>query len=198
MVGEKDDLAGGGHECFAPLQRQVSEMSTQAQSLVLLIFRLAVAGVFLAHGANHLLPRGKVVRTGRWFAGLGMRPGLIHAWTASLTELGAGIGLALGLLTPIASAGVVGTMVVAWIINHRKNGFFIFRPGEGWEYVMILTVCGLVLSVLGPGRWSIDAELGLSALTNWTGLLIALGAGGGGGLLLLATCWRPAKTSTGG
>jgi len=36
-------------------------------------------------------------------------------------------------------------MVVAWIINHRGHGFFIFRPGEGWEYVMTLTLVALAL-----------------------------------------------------
>ena len=31
-------------------------------------------------------------------------------------------------------------MLVAFITNHMKNGFFIFRPGEGYEYVMMLTL----------------------------------------------------------
>jgi putative oxidoreductase len=42
-----------------------------------------------------------------------MRPGVLHAWTASLTELGAGALLTLGLGTPLACAGVIGTMAVA-------------------------------------------------------------------------------------
>ena len=83
-------------------------------------------------------------------------------------------------------------MAVAWIINHRGNGFFIFRPGEGWEYVMILLLCGLTIGTIGPGGWSLDAALDLDDdLVGWTGLLVSGAAGGGGALLLLAVFWRP-------
>ena len=54
-------------------------------------------------------------------------------------------------------------MVVAWVINHLKNGFFIFRPGEGWEYVMTLTALGLVVATLGPGE-SVVLEATMSFL----------------------------------
>ncbi len=64
--------------------------------------------------------------------------------------------LIVGLLTPFAAAGVVGVMGVAWMINHRGNGFFIFRPGEGWEYVMTLGIVGIAIGALGPGEWSLD------------------------------------------
>jgi putative oxidoreductase len=101
----------------------------------------------------------------------------------------------LGLLTPVAAAGVVGVMLVAWITNHAKNGFFIFRPGEGYEYVMTLTLVGLAIGLLGPGDWSLDHAAGLqSHLAGWTGLWIAAGAGGGGALALLAIFWRPERT----
>jgi putative oxidoreductase len=43
--------------------------------------------VFLAHGYNHVFGGGKITGTGRWFESLGMRPGWLHAWTASVTEL---------------------------------------------------------------------------------------------------------------
>jgi len=164
-----------------------------AANLALLIFRLAVGGVFIAHGVNHIFGGGRIAGTARWFESLGMRPGWVHAWTASLTEIGAGALLVLGLLTPLAGAGVIGVMLVAWGTNHLKNGFFIFRPGEGWEYVMTLSVCGLVLAILGPGEWSLDHAIGLSRLWGWTGLWIALAAGVGGSAVLLATSWRPQR-----
>jgi putative oxidoreductase len=122
-----------------------------------------------------------------------MRPGIVHAWLASTTEIVAGVLLVLGLLTPFAGAGVVGVMLVAWITNHRGNGFFIFRPGEGWEYVMVLTACGVALAALGAGDWSLDAALDVFDEPSWTNVAIGAGLGGGGAALLLATCWRPAK-----
>ena len=169
-------------------------MTEHSVDLALLALRVMVGGVFLAHGINHIFGGGKIAGTGRWFESLGMKPGWLHAWTASLTEIGAGSLLVLGLLTPIAAGGIVGVMVVAWITNHLKNGFFIFRPGEGYEYVMTLTVVGLVIAILGPGNWSLDHAAGLqSSLVGWTGLWIALGAGVGGALALLAWFWRPER-----
>lgn len=159
-------------------------------SVGVLVLRVTVGAVMLAHGYNHVFRGGKVAGTGRWFESLGMRPGVLHAWLASLTELGAGTLLVAGLLTSLAGAGVVGVMLVAWIINHRKNGFFIFRPGEGWEYVMTLSTCGVALGALGGGRFSLDHVVGLD-WSGWAGLVVAVAAGGGGALLLLAAFWRP-------
>jgi putative oxidoreductase len=170
-------------------------MSDQdAVDLALLVFRAAVGAVFLAHGINHIFRGGKLAGTGRWFESLGMRPGRLHALLASVTEVAAGALLVVGLLTPLAGAGVIGTMLVAWITNHRGNGFFIFRPGEGWEYVMTLTACGLVLAVAGPGRWSLDHAIGIWDPPGVAGLVIALVAGAGGAAALLAGFWRPERT----
>jgi putative oxidoreductase len=163
-------------------------------NLALLAFRAAIAAVMLAHGINHIFGGGKIEGTARWFASLGMKPGIFHAWLASLTEVAGGALLVLGLFTPLAGAAVIGVMLVALITNHRGNGFFIFRPGEGWEYVMTLTFCGLVLAVVGPGKWSLDRAFHIrDNLTGTNGLLIALIAGVGGALALLAVFWRPER-----
>lgn len=165
---------------------------TDAINLALLVFRCGIGAVMLAHGINHIFGGGKIEGTAKWFGSLGMRQPKLQAWLASLTEIGAGALLVLGLFTPLAAAGVVGVMTVAWLINHRSNGFFIFRPGEGWEYVMTLLLCGVLLGAIGPGEWSLDEafEIG-DDLSDWTGLLLAVVAGGGGGLVLLGVFWRP-------
>lgn len=169
-------------------------MTAHSVDLALLVLRVVTGAVFLAHGLNHVFGGGKIAGTGRWFESLGMKPGWVHAWTASLTEIGAGALLVLGLLTPVAAAGVIGVMLVAWITNHLRNGFFIFRPGEGYEYVMTLTTVGVALAVLGPGGWSLDNAAGiLPHLVGWNGLAIGAGAGAGGALLLLAVFWRPER-----
>ncbi|MGQ0434385.1 MAG: DoxX family protein [Microthrixaceae bacterium] len=165
-----------------------------AINLVLLVFRCALGAVMLAHGINHIFGGGKIAGTARWFASLGMKPGILHAWLASLMEVIGGVLLALGLLTPFGGAVVIGVMLVAWITNHRGNGFFIFRPGEGWEYVMTLTFAGLAIAVIGPGAWSLDNAFNLTDdLQGTTGLAIAAIAGGGGALALLVGFWRPEK-----
>jgi len=161
-----------------------------AADLGLLLLRAIIGFTMLAHGYNHVWGGGKIEGTARWFASLGMKPGIAHAWLASITELACGPMLIVGFLNPLAAAGVVGVMTVAFIINHRPNGFFIFRPGEGYEYVLNLAVAGLALGALGPGAWSLDHALGLD-LAGWTGLAITAIAGIGGALLLLVLFWRP-------
>jgi len=172
----------------------LGDLSVSSVNMALLIARVVLGAVFLAHGINHIYGGGKIEGTGRWFHSLGMRPGILHAWMASLVEIGAGGLLVLGLLTPLAGAGVVGVMVVAWITNHLKNGFFIFRPGEGWEYVMVLTAMGVVVGTIGPGQWSIDGHVSaLQHLWGWPGFAISLGGGVLGAAGLLAVYWRPDK-----
>jgi putative oxidoreductase len=136
------------------------------------------------------LRRRQAARAARWFESIGIRPGRVHALFATVTELGAGGLLILGLLTPLAAAGVVGTMLVALVANHAKNGFFIFRPGEGYEYVLMITLVSCAIGALGAGDWSLDHAAGFS-VTGWAGSAIAALAGAGGAALLLATCWRP-------
>jgi putative oxidoreductase len=164
---------------------------SSAADLGVLVVRCAVGVVFIAHGYNHVFGGGKIAGTAQWFESLGMRPGIVHAWLGSLTEIGAGVLLIAGLATPMACAGVVAVMVVAWITNHHKNGFFIFRPGEGYEYVMTLALTGFGLGAIGPGRWSLDYGLQLLYPPGWTGLMITAVGGLLTSTVLLATCWRP-------
>jgi putative oxidoreductase len=165
-------------------------------NLALLLLRVMVGFTMFAHGYNHIWGGGKIAGTGRWFESLGLKPGILHAWLASLTELVCGPLLILGFLTPLGGAGVVGVMAVAFLTNHRPNGFFIFRPGEGYEYVLNLLVAGLALGALGAGEWSIDrafdGQIGGLKLYGWSGLAITAVAGLGGAVLLLAGFWRPA------
>ena len=157
----------------------------------LMCVRLALGGVLVAHGANHIWGGGRIGGTAGWFESLGMRPGIVHAWLASITELVCGALLVVGLLTSLAAAGSLGVMLVAWTTNHRGNGFFIFRPGEGWEYVMSLSALSVAIGAIGAGRWSVDHALDLDVFSGASGLAITILAGAGGALLLLLVAWRP-------
>jgi putative oxidoreductase len=157
----------------------------------LLVVRVSVGATMIAHGYNHIYRGGKIKGTAGWFASLGMKPGLLHAWLASLTELAAGAGLVLGLLTPLAAGAIIGTLTVAFITNHRKAGFFVFRrPTEGWEYLMNLIAATVAIGCLGPGRWSLDNAIDFEP-HGWWGLVITLVIGFGGAAGLLVTFWRP-------
>ncbi len=157
----------------------------------LLVVRVSVGVTMIAHGYNHIYRGGKIKGTAGWFASLGMKPGILHAWLASLTELAAGAGLVVGLLTPVAAGAIIGTLTVAFITNHRKAGFFVFRrPTEGWEYLMNLIAASVAIGCLGPGRWSLDNAAGIH-FNDWWGLIVTLVIGFGGAAGLLTVFWRP-------
>lgn len=175
---------------------------TAAIDVVLLGLRTTIGVMILLHGYNHLFGPGGVDGTAGWFAGLGFRPARVHALMSGLVELAAGAALVLGLLTALATAALVGTMLVAGWAAHRKNGFFIFR--DGYEYVLVVAVTAVAIATLGPGTWSLDSALGVvdysgagngGLLAGW-GALIAAGGGVAGGILLLALGWRPGSVAT--
>ena len=68
----------------------LGDLSTSSVNMALLILRVTVGAVFLAHGINHIYGGGKIEGTARWFESLGMKPGILHAWMASLVEVAAG------------------------------------------------------------------------------------------------------------
>jgi putative oxidoreductase len=118
----------------------------------------------------------------------------VHARVATVTEIGAGVLLLLGLLTPLAAAGVLGTMLVALVTAHIKNGFFIFRPGQGYEYVLMICVVAVALAGTGAGWLSLDHALGYP-ISGWVSYAVCAGAGGLGAALTLLTSWRPEKSN---
>jgi putative oxidoreductase len=165
------------------------------QDVALLLVRLVIGTVMIAHGRNHWLGGGRIAGTARWFGGLGLRQPVVQAWLSVVTELGAGALLILGLFTPLACAATISVMLVAGLLAHRRNGFFVFR--DGYEYVLTLAVTCVGLGLLGPGRYSVDAAAGL-AITGWAGGAVALGVAVVATAGLLATFYRPARTASPG
>jgi putative oxidoreductase len=154
----------------------------------LLLMRVVVGVTMMMHGYNHWRGGGKIAGTARWFSGLGLRYGTLQAWMSVVTELGAGFLLVVGLFTPLACAAVISVMLIAGLLAHRLNGFFVFK--DGYEYVLLLAVVSLSLAVLGPGRASLDDAAGI-AITGWAGGGIALGVAVVATAGLLATFYRP-------
>ncbi|MQA08708.1 MAG: DoxX family membrane protein [Pseudonocardiaceae bacterium] len=139
--------------------------------LGLLILR-APAGLLLAgHGAQKLFGwfggDGPAV-TGQGFESLGYRHGKAMAVVAGLTELAAGLGIGVGLLTPFAAAGVIGTMLNAAVAAHGKAG--LWAQNGGYEYPLVLAAMAAGLAMHGPGGVSFDAAFGLEIAGVWWGV----------------------------
>jgi putative oxidoreductase len=167
-----------------------------AINVVLLVTHVFLGLMIFTHGFRKVFRGGKLPGTAAWFDSIGMKPGKIHAFAAAFTELGVGILLTFGLLTPLAAAGLIALMLVAIATVHRTNGFMITNPGGGMEYCLALSVMALTLGTIGSGRFSLDHAWGVfSHWTPTTDFLVTLIVGVGGAFVQLAAFYRPPKTT---
>jgi putative oxidoreductase len=129
----------------------------------LLLIRLVFGLVMAAHGAQKLFGwfgGYGIAGTGGFFESLGFRPGKLFAALAGLGEFGGGLLLALGFLGPIGPAIVLSVMIVAAITVHWNKGLFATSGGIEVPLLYAATATGLALT--GPGRFSVDALVGLA------------------------------------
>jgi putative oxidoreductase len=124
----------------------------------LLVLRLALGLTMAAHGAQKLFGwfgGPGLDGTGQFFTMSGYPAGRTMAVVAGLSETLGGLGLVAGLLTPLAAAAVVGTMINALAV---KWGGGFFAP-KGVEYELLLTAGAAALALTGPGRLAVDRFL---------------------------------------
>lgn len=134
----------------------------------LLVIRVAIGVLVLGHGLQKL--------TG-WFGGPGLagwshmleemgyrRPRAL-AWLHAAAESLGGLLLAVGLLTPLAVAAVVGVMLNAIVVAHGRNGLWV--QDGGYEYPLALALVAAGVAVAGPGAWSVDAWAALPTSAGW-------------------------------
>ena len=122
-------------------------------SIALAALRVTVGTIFIAHGAQKLFTYGFAGVTGA-FTQMGIPfPGVMGPFIALLEFFG-GIALVIGLLTRLASLGLVFNMIGAIAFVHLKGGFFL---PSGYEYALTLLGASLALVVAGAGEFSIDA-----------------------------------------
>jgi putative oxidoreductase len=131
----------------------------------LLIVRLVLGLGIAAHGAQKLFGwfgGYGLAGTGGFFEGLGFRPGKAYAAADGLGEFGGGLLVALGLLGPVGPALMISVMLVAILVVHRRNGFFV--ASNGIEHPLLYGAGALALAFTGFGQYSLDAALGLVRL----------------------------------
>jgi len=138
--------------------------------------RLTVGLLVAAHGiqkvSNHLGGHGLEAEAVD-LAAHGLRGGKAAAAALSgLTQIGAGLSISAGFLTPLGTAGVIGVMLVA---ASTKVGHGLWVQRDGMEYPLLLAVLAAVVAIAGPGHWSLDRLAGFP--DNRVSALVAIGVG---------------------
>jgi putative oxidoreductase len=118
----------------------------------LLLLR-GVAGVgMMVHGW------GKIQQPFSWLGADASIPGWLQA-LAALAEFGGGAAWIVGLLTPLASFGILCTMVKAVHLHAVELQHpFIGKDGS-YELALIYLILAGLLVLAGPGKWSLDAVI---------------------------------------
>ncbi|MGH9020908.1 MAG: DoxX family protein [Acidimicrobiales bacterium] len=133
-----------------------SRESTHSRDAALLVARVALAWIFIYHGARTLFGAfhgpGLHAMASYFATTAGLHPGMLFAVANGVIEFGGGIAIGLGVLTRLAAAGLVVDMVMAFVTVTRHNGLVSNAPGSGYEINLALAALAAVVVLLGPGR----------------------------------------------
>ncbi|GAB3426211.1 DoxX family protein [Flindersiella endophytica] len=129
-------------------------MQRRLNEAVPALFRIVVGLLFLLHGSASMFGvfggnrgSGESIPLGQW-------PG----WYASLIQVVCGALVIAGLGTRIAAVICSGSMAYAYFVVHQPNA--LFPHVNGGETAALFCWSFLLIAVLGPGRWSLDALMG--------------------------------------
>ena len=164
-----DETTGGDQHATGVAQAPRVRRGTL--DLGLLLLRVAVGAVVMAHGLSHLFG---------WWNGTGLdgfqnellntsNPAIGFA-TDAAKPLAAGIALAetigglmviVGLLTPIGASAILAVMLLAAAFKTTTSGGFeFFASANGVEFELMMAAAAAALVLTGPGLYSLDYPRG--------------------------------------
>jgi putative oxidoreductase len=130
-------------------------------SAALLLLRLVMGVAFILHGWP------KIQNPMSWMGPDAPVPAILQA-LAALAEFAGGMALIVGLLSRLASLGIMTNMIVALGMVHLPHGdpFVSKSGGRSYELAAVYLACAVLFLLLGPGRFSLDALLFRDPLGN--------------------------------
>ena len=146
------------------------------EDFALAVLRVTVGLLFVGHGLQKLFGwfgGDGLQATGESFAKMRLRDPMAAALGVSVYELLGGTLLAVGLVTPIACAFVLGVMLGAVVFVHWPK---LWVQQGGFEYPLVNIAIVSMFGLMGPGAWSLDEAIGTADLlaNPWTYLVCAV------------------------
>jgi putative oxidoreductase len=131
-----------------------------ATDVGLLLLRFAVGGTFFAHGMQKvfgLWGGPGIAGFARNLEGFRFRQATALSWATGIAELVAGAFVVLGVVTPLAAAGLLAIKISAVAVKFG-NGFFIASPAgaAAVELDVVLGLAAAALALTGAGRIAVD------------------------------------------
>lgn len=148
--------------------------------LGILVLRIILVALLWGHATQKLFGwfHGQGIgATAQLFERWGLRPGRPFVILSGTAEILGGALLLAGFLTPAGATIIVGSMTVAVAYNWA-HGLWAHRGG--YEVALVYGLLAIVVCLTGPGAYSLDASLGLDALSGptWAAAAAAGGAAG--------------------
>ena len=144
---------------------EVRVRDNSAVDVALLLARIIVGVVFMAHGAQKLFG----AFGGPGLSGFVAMMGPI-GYLVAIGEFFGGLGIVVGFLSRFSAASIIVIMLGAIAMVHGKVGFFMNwmgkQPGEGFEYHLLAIGILLVILIVGPGRYALGRMLPLPKLAE--------------------------------
>lgn len=119
------------------------------QGMGLTILRVVIGIAFFVHGLQKLFPMGLGGVSGM-MEGFGIPAPGLAAVIVTLVELLGGLALLLGLFTRFAAVLLSLDMLVATLVVHLPNGFYV--QNGGYEFPLVLLAASLALAITGTCR----------------------------------------------
>lgn len=132
-------------KCFYPI-----DLTIRA-SLALLTLRVICGIAFMIHGWP------KIQSPFTWMGPDSNIPGFL-LFLAAFSEFFGGLAWIIGLLTPLASFGMLCTMAVA-VMTHVQRGDPFVGMGGSYELAAVYLAISFLLICLGAGKFSLDAKV---------------------------------------
>src|SRR5882757_4177383 len=131
---------------------ETAPTSTSPADLGLLILRIGVGAAMIQAGLIKVFDFGT---TAGFMESAGWNLPTLAALMVTVAETAGGVGLILGILTPLAACAVVGAMICAWAVNVSQGAFW----SEPFNVPFLLFIGAATLLFTGAGAISVDSRV---------------------------------------